>query len=83
MADPVPNEFAVVYLCRRCFSAAEAPGVCPACGLPRVACDPGAPDNPCRKPPMDADGRLQSRAPLWWLLRGAPYLRRRLPSGRM
>jgi hypothetical protein len=27
---------------------------------------------------MDAHGRLESRAPLWWLVRQAPYLRNRL-----
>jgi hypothetical protein len=70
----------VLYVCPGCFSADIAPGACPDCGRERVVCDPGDPDNPCRKPPMDADGRLQSRAPLWWLVRTAPYLRTRLKT---
>jgi hypothetical protein len=74
----MPAQPTIVYLCPNCFSADPGPGLCPACDRERVACDPGDPDNPCRRPPMDADGRLQSRAPLWWLVRSAPFLRARL-----
>jgi hypothetical protein len=45
-----------------------------------VECDPHDPDNPCRKPPIDAQGRILSRAPLWWLMRSAPYLREQIKS---
>ncbi len=68
----------VLYICPNCFSAETSPGECPHCQRERVECDPGKPDNPCRKPPMDKDGRLLSRAPLWWLIRSAPYLRAKL-----
>ena len=74
MSDPLT----VLYLCPNCFSADTEPGDCPACQRPRVECDPGDPDNPCRKPPMDAEGHLLARAPLWWLAQSAPYLREQL-----
>ena len=72
------TEAVILYVCPNCFSADEAPCDCPDCGHTRVECDPGDPDNPCRKPPMDAEGRLLSRAPLWWLARSVPYLREQL-----
>jgi hypothetical protein len=56
-----------LYLCERCFSAALAPGPCPRCNQPRRHCELGAGDNPCRRPPTDAEGRLLSRAPQWWV----------------
>ena len=65
-----------VYMCERCFSVATDPGACPRCGLPRRHCDLGAAADTSRRPPTDAEGRLLSRAPLWWVLPGAPYLRR-------
>jgi hypothetical protein len=55
------------YLCPRCFEPAEDPTPCPRCGGERVACRPGAPDDPVRKPLMTATGEIKSRAPLWWL----------------
>ena len=70
----------VIYICEHCFSVDTAPGQCPACGQPRVECDPHDPDNPCRKPPMDAEGRILARAPLWWLRRTALYLRGQVKS---
>lgn len=70
----------VIYICEHCFSADTAPGICPNCRQPRVECDPHDPDNPCRKPPIDAQGRILSRAPLWWLMRSAPYLREQIKS---
>ncbi|MEP7358065.1 MAG: hypothetical protein ABI847_12545 [Anaerolineales bacterium] len=64
-------ELTELYLCERCFSVAEAPGPCPRCHLPRRHCQPGAADSPGRRPPIDADGRLLSRAPQWWVQLGA------------
>jgi hypothetical protein len=69
------DETTTVYVCPRCFSTDEAAGPCPRCGPQRLRCELGAPDSDFRRPPHDADGRLLSRAPLWWLVRGAPYLR--------
>ena len=74
----MPAEPTVLYVCPNCFSVDKAPGTCPECGHTRVECDPGDPDNPWRRPPTDAEGRLLSRAPLWWLARAAPYLRSQL-----
>ena len=74
----MPAEPSMIYICRQCFLADTVPGACPNCRQPRVECDPGDPDNPCRRPPMDAQGRILSRAPLWWVVRGAPYLRDQL-----
>ena len=65
-------ELTELYLCERCFSAADAPGPCPRCGRPRRHCRLGAADDPCRRPPTDAGGRLLSRAPRWWVRVGAP-----------
>lgn len=72
------DEPTTLYVCGRCFSTDVVPGPCPNCGVARAECDPGRPDDPGRKPPMADDGRLLSRAPLWWLLRSAPFLRYRL-----
>ncbi|HLE27688.1 MAG TPA: hypothetical protein VI793_06200 [Anaerolineales bacterium] len=74
MADAVTK----FYICPNCFLADTAPGQCPNCGHTRVECDPGNPDNPCRKPPMDAEGNITSRAPLWWLARSVPHLREKI-----
>lgn len=56
-----------VYLCAHCLLAGDEPGPCPRCGRERLTCRPGDPDDPCRKPLIDATGRVRSRAPLWWL----------------
>jgi hypothetical protein len=72
------SEITVLYVCPNCFSTDTVPGNCPECGHARRECDPGDPDNPCRKPPMDAEGHILSRAPLWWLAQSAPYLREQL-----
>ena len=71
-------EPSLLFVCPNCFSVDARPGTCPDCQRERVACDPGDPDNPCRQPPMDAQGNLQSRAPLWWLARSIPYLREKI-----
>jgi hypothetical protein len=62
-------------VCGRCFSVDTAAGPGPRCGQPRRRCNLCQPDNPCRRPPMDSDGRIKSRAPLWWVLASAEYLR--------
>jgi hypothetical protein len=72
------GETTVLYVCLNCFSIDTAPGNCPNCGRALQECDPGDPNNPCRKPPMDAQGHLLSRAPLWWLAQSAPYIREQL-----
>ena len=56
-----------VYLCARCLLAGDAPGPCPRCGQDRLTCRPGDPDDPCRRPWIDARGEVRTRAPLWWL----------------
>jgi hypothetical protein len=65
-------ELTDLYLCERCFSAAEAPGVCPRGHGPLRHCVVGAFDDPRRRPPTDTHGRLLSRAPRWWVQFGAP-----------
>ena len=69
------EELTAVYVCPRCFSTDDAAGPCPRCGPDRQRCELGAPDSAFRQPPRDAAGRVLSRAPLWWVVRGAPYLR--------
>ena len=53
---------------------------CPTCGDPLLTCRPGDPDDPCRKPLMDAQGRIRTRAPLWWLRHSVKELARRFES---
>lgn len=63
---------ASIYLCPRCLTPGDAPGPCPECGAERLGCRPGDADDPCRRPLMDANGRVLTRAPLWWLLKTMP-----------
>ncbi|HSB90704.1 MAG TPA: hypothetical protein VLD63_11835 [Anaerolineales bacterium] len=56
-----------LYLCARCLLPGDAPGPCPRCGRERLTCRPGDPDDPCRRPVIDAAGKVRTRAPLWWL----------------
>ena len=56
-----------IFLCPQCLVASDAPGACTRCGRERLTCRPGDPDDPCRRPLIDAAGRVRSRAPLWWL----------------
>jgi hypothetical protein len=56
-----------IFLCPNCFLPADKPGECPQCGHTRVGCRPGDPDDPCRRPLIGSDGKLRTRAPLWWL----------------
>ena len=56
-----------IFLCPRCLTAAAEPGACLLCGAERLGCTPGEPDDPCRRPVVDAGGQVRTRAPLWWL----------------
>lgn len=55
------------YLCPRCFEPDVDPTPCPRCGGRRVACRPGATDNPARKPVTTSAGEIKNPAPVWWL----------------
>lgn len=57
----------VLYMCPRDLIASDAPGACLICGTQRIECCAGEADDPCRRPLIDDQGRLQTRAPLWWL----------------
>jgi len=61
------RELTQVYLCPCCLLAGDVPGACPQCGGGRLFCRPGPPDDPSRRPLIDAQGRVRTRAPLWWL----------------
>jgi hypothetical protein len=61
------NSNTEVYLCPVHLIPTDSPGVCDQCGRELVGCRPGDPDDPCRRPIMDARGRILTRAPLWWL----------------
>ncbi len=67
-------ELSIIYVCERCFSDSERPGPCPRCEQPRREFALGGLDDPCRRPPTDAAGRLLCRAPLWWVASHAPYV---------
>jgi hypothetical protein len=56
-----------VYLCPRCFEAQSSPGNCPNDGEELLGCRPGDPDDPCRRPLMNNQGKIVARAPVWWL----------------
>lgn len=62
----VPGE-ELIFLCPNCLSAAESAGACPKCGTIVLECKPGDADDPCRRPIVDAQGNIRTRAPLWWL----------------
>lgn len=56
-----------IYLCPRCLTPADEPGECGVCGETRLSCRVGEADDECRRPLIDAEGRVRTRAPLWWL----------------
>jgi hypothetical protein len=56
-----------IYLCPQCLEAQVSPGDCPNDGSELLTCKPGDPDDPCRRPLMDAKGQIKTRAPAWWL----------------
>lgn len=59
--------FEEVYLCPKCLEAQASPIPCPNDGTELLTCRPGDPDDPSRRPLMDASGHIKTRAPLWWL----------------
>ena len=56
-------ELTDLYLCERCFSAADTPGPCPRCSEPRRHFQVGAVDDPCRRPPTDAEAACSRARP--------------------
>lgn len=68
------NDEMVVYVCTRCTASAGEPGKCEYCGGQKVACRPGEDDDPIRRPLIDADGNVLTRAPIWWLIYTVPGL---------
>ena len=59
-----------LFICQNCFNAVDAEDAhqpCAVCGHEFIECRPGDPDDPCRKPLMDADGDLITHAPQWWV----------------
>ncbi len=53
------------YICPTCFNACETAEECHEHQM--MGCDPGEPGQERRKPVMDATGRVQTRAPRWYL----------------
>ena len=54
-----------IYVCRVCHRVAQEPLDChPG---QSVDCDAGAPGDERSKPLFDANGRLVTRAPKWWV----------------
>lgn len=56
-----------VYVCSRHLIIQAEPGDCPKCGRTLIECTPGSEDDPNRKPLIDQEGRVLTRAPIWWL----------------
>ena len=61
------NYIEEIYLCPQCLEAQASPGPCPNDDSELLTCRPGDPDDPCRRPLMDAEGQVKTRAPVWWL----------------
>ena len=53
------------YICPVCFKVCEDEQECHEHQM--ICCDPGTPGNERRRPMMDASGRVQTRAPRWFL----------------
>lgn len=64
MREPADD---TVYVCSRDLIIQTEPGKCPECGRVLIECRPGPMDDPSRRPLIDAQGRVRTRAPLWWL----------------
>ncbi len=59
------NAERLFYLCPTCFEASEIDSECHRHRM--IACDAGDWDDERRKPIIDDDGHLRSRAPRWFL----------------
>ncbi|MDK1044687.1 MAG: hypothetical protein QGM45_03250 [Anaerolineales bacterium] len=68
------SEEIVIYVCKRCTASAGESGKCEFCGGEKVACRPGDDGDPIRKPLIDAQGNVVTRAPIWWLKHTVPQL---------
>lgn len=79
-AEENPQE--VMYVCPNCFTAADAPGECRACGHQLYEFKPGDVDDPCRCPVVNDRGEVVTHAPLWWLRSVAPELAERMENDR-
>ena len=55
----------VFYICPKCFRVCETESECHEHLM--VICETGHPGDEKRKPVIDSDGRLVSRAQLWYL----------------
>jgi hypothetical protein len=71
-----------VFMCPRCLVAKSESGTCPQCSANLIKCEPGAQDDPCRRPLMSASGQVLSRAPVWWLRNTANPLGTIVEDGR-
>jgi hypothetical protein len=56
-----------MFMCRRCLLADESATPCPQCGRERPLVRPGEAADPVRRPMIDREGNVRTRAPLWWL----------------
>ncbi len=67
-SGPLTNSTStIVYLCPHCLHSEEAAGECSHCGTQVVVCEVGGPDDSSRRPLMDREGNVRTRAPRWWL----------------
>ena len=68
------TEKLVIWVCQRCTASAGESGKCEFCGGTKVACYPGEDGDPVRKPLIDGEGNVLTRAPVWWIQETAPEL---------
>jgi hypothetical protein len=59
------SEHHLFFICPVCFRACQDAQECHEHRM--MCCDPGAPGDERRKPVVDAAGRVQTRAPRWYL----------------
>lgn len=57
----------VVHICPRCLNCEEGQGPCRVCGTEVLACEAGSTEDRIRRPLIDNQGRVRTRAPRWWL----------------
>jgi hypothetical protein len=68
----------LLYVCTRCLTPAAEPDSCSYCGGQKRACRTGEEGDPRRRPLIDWQGRVLTRAPIWWLDTTVPQLLERL-----